>query len=46
MYVVVGENIVQGGQLKHFHDMCVKHTPPKCVAFSFGFNFWCLGFIF
>ncbi len=34
------------GQLGQFHDMCVKYTPPKCVAFNFGFEFWCLGFIF
>jgi hypothetical protein len=24
----------------------IKYTPPKCVAFNFGFYFLCLGFIF
>jgi hypothetical protein len=34
------------GQFGHFHDMCIKYTPSKCVAFSSRFYFWCLGFIF
>ncbi len=41
-----GESTLHGGQLWHFHDMYQKYTPPKCVAFNFGFHFLCLGFIF
>jgi hypothetical protein len=33
------------GQLGHFHDMCVKYTPPKYVEFNFGLHFLCLGVI-
>jgi hypothetical protein len=29
--------INKGGQFEQFHNMCVKYTPPKCVAFNFGF---------
>jgi hypothetical protein len=37
------QNIVfGGGQLRQFHDMCVKYTTPKGVTFYF----WCLGFMF
>ncbi len=32
-----------GGQLGHFHDMCVKYTPSKCVEFNFGFHFCMFG---
>ncbi len=42
---MVGKNTLRRGQLGYIHDMCVKYTPPKCVAFNFGFHFWCLGFI-
>jgi hypothetical protein len=36
------------GQFGHFHDMCIKYTPSKCVAFSLGFIFgvWALYFDF
>ncbi len=40
-----GQKHIMKGQLGHIHNMCVKYTPPKCVAFNFGFHFWCLGFI-
>jgi hypothetical protein len=42
--IVKGENMIWGGQLGQFHDMCIIYTPPKCVAF--GFHFWCLGLYF
>ncbi len=32
----MGESTLWGGQLGHFHDMCIKSTPSKCVAFNFG----------
>jgi len=41
-----GENTLHEGQLEHFHDIYQKYTPRKCIAFDFGFHFWCLGFIF
>jgi len=41
-----GENTLWMGQLGQFHYMCVNYTPTKCVAFNFGFQLWCLGFIF
>jgi Fe-S-cluster-containing dehydrogenase component len=28
-----------GAQLGHFHDICQKCTPPKCVEFNFRFYF-------
>jgi hypothetical protein len=43
---VFGGNTLQGGQLRQLNDMCIKNTLAKCVAFNFGFHFWCLGFIF
>jgi hypothetical protein len=43
---VFGGNTLQGGQLRQLNDMCIKNTLAKCVAFNFGFLFWCLGFIF
>jgi hypothetical protein len=30
----------------HFHDMYIKFNSAKCIAFNFGFHFWCLGLIF
>ncbi len=35
--IVKGENMIWGGQLGQFHDMCIMYTPPKCVAFGFHF---------
>ncbi len=43
---VLGANTLQGGHLRQFNDMCIKNALAKCVAFNFGFHFWCLGFIF
>jgi hypothetical protein len=42
----LGENTLQGGHFGHFHDMYIKYISTKCVAFIFGFHFWCLGLIF
>jgi len=27
-----------GDQLGQFHDVCIKYTPAKCVAFNFDFH--------
>jgi hypothetical protein len=32
-----------GGQLEQFHNMCVKYTFSKCVAFNFEFSLWVFG---
>jgi hypothetical protein len=34
-----GESTLWGAQLGEFHDMCVKYTITKCVAFNLSFIF-------
>ncbi len=43
---VLGGNTLRGGQLGQFNNMCIKNTLAKCVAFNFGFHFWCLALYF
>ncbi len=41
-----GESTLEGGHFGHFHNMYVKYIFAKCIAFNFGFHFYCLDFIF
>jgi hypothetical protein len=45
-HVQLGENPLLGNQFGHFGDKHYSTHLPKCVAFNFGFCFWCSGFIF
>jgi len=43
---IKGWKHIMGGHFGHFHDMYVKYICAKCIAFNFGFHFWCLGLIY
>ncbi len=35
----LGWKHIKEGHFGHFHDMYIKYTSLKCIAFNFGFHF-------
>ncbi len=46
IHCVLNESTLQESQFGHFHDICLKYTPSKCVEFNLSFTFGVLALYF